>query len=74
MTCSIPICALIERTMANGKTGMLMANDLPSALSEAATAQAAGDWFAHRITMGRDFTLEGDALAQAIREATRPPE
>jgi hypothetical protein len=74
MTCSIPICVLIERTMPNGKTGMLMALDLPTALSDAAAAQTAGDWFAHRITMGRDFTLEGEALARAIREATRPPD
>jgi len=73
MACSVPICVLIERTMANGRTGMLMAEDLPSALADAARAQAAGEWFAHRVSIGRDFTLEGEPLAQAIREATRPP-
>jgi hypothetical protein len=67
MTCSVPICFLIHRTMADGSEGLLMAPDLATALVDA--AQAGGAWTAERISLGRETVLEGDALAQAIGEA-----
>jgi hypothetical protein len=67
MTCSVPICFLIHRTMADGSDGLLMAPDLTTALLDAAHAD--GAWTAQRITLGRETVLEGDALTGAIREA-----
>jgi hypothetical protein len=72
MACSIPICFLIHRTMADGSDGLLMAPDLTTALADA--AQANGAWTAQRITLGQETVLEGEALAQAIREAAGLPE
>ena len=67
MACSVPICFLIDRTMADGSEGLLMAPDLSTALADAAHAN--GTWTAKRITLGKDIILEGEALALAIREA-----
>ena len=67
MTCSVTICFLIHRIMADGSDGLLMAPDLATALSDA--AQAGGAWQAQRITLGRETVLEGPALQQAISEA-----
>ena len=67
MTCSVPICFLIHRTMADGSDGLLMAPDLATALADAAHAD--GVWTAQRITLGRETVLEGDALTRAIGEA-----
>jgi hypothetical protein len=65
MTCSVPICFLIHMTMADGSHGLLMAPDLVTALADAAGAN--GAWQAHRITLGRETVLEGEALMHAIR-------
>ena len=68
MVCSVPICFLIHRTMADGSDGLLMAPDLATALADAAHAD--GAWQAQRITLGQETVLDGAALAQAIREAS----
>ncbi len=67
MACPVPICFLIDRTMADGSEGLLMAPDLSTALADAAHAN--GTWTAKRITLGKEVILEGEALALAIREA-----
>jgi hypothetical protein len=67
MVCSIPICFLIHRTMADGSEGLLMAPDMKTALAD--IAQAIGAWEAQRITLGRETILEGEALRQAVVEA-----
>jgi hypothetical protein len=67
MACSVPLCFLIHRTMADGSDGLLMAPDLATALADAAHAD--GAWTAQCITLGRETVLEGDALTRAIREA-----
>jgi hypothetical protein len=72
VTCSIPICVLIERTMPDGSETLLMAPDLPTALSDAVLAQASGAWTARRMVLGRDAVLQDDALAEAIATASRP--
>lgn len=65
MTCSVPICLLIHRTMADGSETLLMAPDLETALRDA--AEAGDAWRADRITAGRETILEGHALADALR-------
>lgn len=69
MGCSVPICVLIHRTMADGSDGLLMAPDLATALTDAAGAK--GAWTARSITSGSEILLEGEALARAIRDAQR---
>ncbi len=69
MTCSVPLCLLIQRRMADGSAGWLMAPDLPTALSD--IIQARGTWTAERITLGTETVLEGEDLAQAVRTAAR---
>ncbi len=69
----MPICALIERVMADGSEGLLMAADLQAALTEAARARSDGAWTATRISMGRELVLDGEALEQAIGEAAGLP-
>ena len=68
MACSVPICFLIHRLMADGSEGLLMAPDLSTALADA--AHAGGTWEAQRITLGQEVVLEGRALAQAIQEVS----
>ena len=70
MTCSIPICVMIERLMPDGSGSFLLAVDLAGALAEAAQAERDGAWRAQRISLGRDSSLEGEALRQAIMEAS----
>ncbi len=67
MTCSVPLCLLIQRRMADGSVGWLMAPDLASALSDIILAGDA--WIAERITLGQETVLEGEELAQATRAA-----
>lgn len=69
MACFAPICFLVERTLADGSQGLLVQPDLGTALAEAAEAALSGAWRADRISQGRDFVLEGEALATAITEA-----
>ena len=66
MPCSAPICYLIHRIMADGAAGLLMAQDLSTALADAAQAERDGTWYAAAITLGRETILEGDALREAI--------
>lgn len=70
MTCSIPICVMIERLMPDGSDLFLLAVDLASALGEAAEAERDGAWQAQRISLGRDTSLEGEALRRAIQAAS----
>lgn len=70
MACFAPTYYLVERTLADGTQGLLVQPDLPTALSEAAAAAQDGSWRADRISQGRDFVLEGEALVTAIAEAT----
>jgi hypothetical protein len=64
MACSIPICLLIHRRMADGTEALLMAPDLATALADIADA---GDfWTAERITLGSEIILEGEALEAAV--------
>jgi hypothetical protein len=72
MTCSVPICLLLHRLMPDGTEALLMAPDLTTALSDAAQAEAAGEWTAQRITAGRDTLLEGEALREAIAAKASP--
>lgn len=72
MACFVPICVMIERTMADGAETFLLAPDLPTALADAAAAQAAGEWTARRLVLGRESVLEGETLEQAIRDAGLP--
>ena len=67
MTCSVPICFLIHRTMADGSEGLLMAPDLSTALADA--SQANGAWKPQRITLGQETVLEMDAPRRAIMKA-----
>jgi hypothetical protein len=67
MTCSIPLCLLIQRRLADGSQGWLMAPDLSSALSD--IIQAGDAWTAERITLGQETILEGEELAQAVHAA-----
>jgi hypothetical protein len=67
MTCSIPLCLLIHRRMADGSRGLLMAPDLATALTD--IIQAGDAWIAERITFGKETVLDGEALEQAVREA-----
>jgi hypothetical protein len=67
MTCSIPLCLLIQRRMADGSTGWLMAPDLSTALSDIIRARSS--WTAERITLGNETMLEGEDLAHAVRAA-----
>ena len=69
MTCSIPLCLLIQRRMEDGSQGWLMAPDLATALSD--IIQAGNTWTAERITLGNETVLEGEELAQAIRSAAK---
>ena len=69
MVCFVPIAVLIERRMPDGSDALLLAPDLPTALADAVQAEASGAWVAHRLVMGRDSVLEGDALRQALRDA-----
>lgn len=72
MACFVPICVMIERTMADGAETFLLASDLATALADAARALEAGEWTARRISMGRDTVLEGEALTRAIEETELP--
>jgi hypothetical protein len=67
MTCSIPLGLLIQRRMADGSTGWLMAPDLVTAMAD--IVQAADAWTAERITLGQETILEGEELALAVRAA-----
>lgn len=67
MTCSVPLCLLIHRRMADGSEGLLMAPDLATALSD--ITQGGDAWTAERITFGRETILHGEELAQALRSA-----
>jgi hypothetical protein len=66
MACSVPICFLIHRIMADGSEGLLMAPDLATALADAAHSD--GAWQVQRITLGQEVILEGKALAAAVAE------
>ncbi len=57
--------------MADGSQGLLVQPDLATALHESAAAERAGAWVADRISQGKGFVLEGDALREAITEAAR---
>ncbi len=70
MTCSIPICVMIERRMPDGSDSLLLAPDLAGALADAARAERERSWIAQRISLNRDTNLEGEALRQAIREVS----
>jgi hypothetical protein len=67
MTCSVPLCLLIHRRMADGSQGLLMAPDLPTALAD--IVQAGDAWTAEKITLGRETLLQGEQLAHAVRDA-----
>jgi hypothetical protein len=67
MTCSVPICLLIHRRMADGSAGWLMAPDLPTALSD--IRQAGDSWTAERITLGHETVLDGADLVRSVRAA-----
>lgn len=69
MACFAPTYYLLERTLADGSQGLLVQPDLATALAEAAEAASSGAWRADRISQGRDFVLEGDALEMAIAQA-----
>jgi hypothetical protein len=68
MSCSAPIYYLLHRVHADGHTGLLMAPDLETALSD---ARAGDGWTPERITLGRETILEGDALRQRLAELER---
>ena len=68
MACFAPINFMLERTFPDGSQGLLIAPDLRTALADSAEAAASGAWRADRISQGRDFVLEGEALAIAIAE------
>lgn len=70
VACSIPICLLIHRRMADGSDGLLMAPDMATALTD--IAGAGGAWTAERITLGSETVLEGEALAAAVRQSAAP--
>ena len=70
MACSIPICLLIHRRMADGSDGLLMAPDLETAMAD--IAAAGGAWIAERITFGPETVLEGDALAASVSASQAP--
>jgi hypothetical protein len=69
MTCSVPLCLLIHRRMADGSLGWLMAPDLATAMSD--IIQAGDTWIAERIMLGQETVLEGEHLTQAIRAASQ---
>jgi len=73
MACFAPSYYMLERTMADGSQGLLVQPDLATALSESAAAERAGEWVADRISQGKGFVLEGDALRTAIAEAAGRP-
>jgi hypothetical protein len=69
MACFAPSYYLVERTLPDGTQGLLVQPDLATALAEAVVAARDGAWSVDRISQGRDFVLEGEALATAIAEA-----
>ncbi|HVZ08311.1 hypothetical protein [Rhodopila sp.] len=72
MACFVPICVMIERTMPDGSKTFLLAPDLDTALADCVQAQVSGEWTVTRLVLGRESVLEGDALAQALKDAGLP--
>jgi hypothetical protein len=65
MSCSPPICYLLQFTRADGSSGLLMAADLPTALADVAGGEG---WTDVRVMLGRETVLEGEALRRAVAE------
>ena len=68
MPCFEPVGYLLERRMPDGTEGILMMPDLATALADAARAAGEGEWTVLRISQGRGFVLEGEALVLALAE------